>query len=208
MEREKIGIMGGTFNPIHFGHLLLAEAAYEQCRLDKILIMPTKNPYYKKISKQITDQTRIDMVKLAIADNPHFEFSDLELQKKERSYTAKTLSQLQRENPNTDYFFLMGADSLFHMDTWKTPQKIFNTSTIVVACRNDMSSSALQSQVEYLDNKYDNVKIVILNSPNLEISSNDIRRRRREGRSIRYFLPREVEQYIEENNLYVEEEKA
>jgi len=207
MEREKIGIMGGTFNPIHFGHLLLAEAAYEQCKLDKILIMPTKNPYYKKISKQITDQTRIDMVKLAIADNPHFEFSDLELQKQEMSYTAKTLTQLRKENTNADYFFLMGADSLFHLDTWKSPQKIFNMSTIVVASRNDMSSSALQSQVEYLDNKYDNVKIIILNSPNLEISSNDIRRRKREGKSIRYFLPREVEQYINENKLYIEEEK-
>lgn len=202
MQRKKIGIMGGTFNPIHFGHLLLAEAAYEQCKLDHVLIMPTKNPYYKKISKQITDQTRIDMVKLAIADNPHFIFSDLELQKEEMSYTAKTLSQLKKEHPTTDYFFLMGADSLFHIDTWKTPQKIFQASTIVVACRNDMSLSALESQVEYLDNKYDDVKIIILNSPNLEISSNDIRNRRREGKSIRYFLPKEVEQYIKEKNLY------
>ncbi len=204
MEREKVGIMGGTFNPIHFGHLLLAEAAYEQCALDKVLIMPTKNPYYKKISKQITDQTRVDMVKLAIADNPHFEFSDLELRNEEMSYTAKTLSLLQEENANADYFFLMGADSLFHLDTWKNPQKIFDMSTIVVASRNDMSLLALESQVDYLDNKYENVNIVILNSPNLEISSNDIRRRRRAGSSIRYFLPKEVEQYIKENNLYVE----
>ncbi len=204
MEREKIGIMGGTFNPIHFGHLLLAETAYEQCKLDKVLIMPTKNPYYKKISKQITDQTRIDMVKLAIADNPHFEFSDLELKNEEMSYTARTLSLLREENANADYFFLMGADSLFHLDTWKTPQKIFDMSTIVVASRNDMSLLALESQVDYLDNKYENVSIIILNSPNLEISSNDIRRRRREGSSIRYFLPRQVEQYIQQNNLYIE----
>lgn len=204
MKKERIGIMGGTFNPIHFGHLLLAQSAYEQCSLSKVLIMPTKNPYYKRISKQITDQKRIDMVKLAIADNPHFEFSDLELQNEGSSYTAKTLALLKEQNEDAEYFFLMGADSLFHMDTWITPQEIFDKSTIVVASRDDMSSSAIQSQIEYLDDKYDNVNIVILNSPSVQFSSNDIRRRKKNGKSIRYFLPREVEQYIDENNLYIE----
>ena len=165
-EHKKIGIMGGTFNPIHFGHLLLAETAFHQFNLDEILIMPTKNPYYKKISNSVTEEDRVAMVK----------------------------------HPGYEYYFIMGADSLYHIESWKDPEKILEMATIVVAGRAGTGTS-LSSQIEYIENKYD-ATIYRLNSPVLEISSNDIRRRVRDGESIRYLLPSKVVDYIYGHNLY------
>ncbi|MCI6858936.1 MAG: nicotinate-nucleotide adenylyltransferase [Eubacterium sp.] len=208
-EHKKIGIMGGTFNPIHFGHLLLAETAFHQFQLDEILIMPTKNPYYKKISNSVTEEDRVRMVELAIEDNPHFHLSTEELDREGATYTVETLSHLTRNHPNCSYYFIMGADSLYHIESWKQPEEILRMATIVVAGRAGTGSS-LNSQIEYIENKYE-ATIFRLNSPVLEISSNDIRRRVEEGESIRYLLPANVEQYIKAHNLYctddTEEEK-
>ena len=177
-EHKKIGIMGGTFNPIHFGHLLLAETAFHQFNLDEILIMPTKNPYYKKISNSVTEEDRVAMVEL----------------------TVETLSHLTVKHPGYEYYFIMGADSLYHIESWKDPEKILEMATIVVAGRAGTGTS-LSSQIEYIENKYD-ATIYRLNSPVLEISSNDIRRRVRDGESIRYLLPSKVVDYIYGHNLY------
>ena len=200
-KRKKIGIMGGTFNPSHFGHLLLAETAYHQFDLDEILIMPTKNPYYKKLTNTVTEENRVEMVRLAIEDNPHFHLSKEELNREGTTYTVETLKNLTTENPDCDYFFIMGADSLYHIESWKEPEAILQMAVIVVAGRGG-SSSSLTSQIEYIENKYD-ANISLLNSPNLEISSNDIRRRIRAGESIRYLLPQSVADYIYTNHLYI-----
>ena len=199
-EHKKIGIMGGTFNPIHFGHLLLAETAFHQFDLDEILIMPTKNPYYKKISNSVTEEDRVAMVELAIEDNPHFQLSKEELDREGTTYTVETLSHLTKKHPDYKYYFIMGADSLYHIESWKEPEQILKMATIVVAGRAGTGSS-LNSQIEYIENKYDS-EIYRLNSPVLEISSNDIRRRVRDGESIRYLLPGKVVDYIQEHNLY------
>ena len=172
-DHKKIGIMGGTFNPIHFGHLLLAETAFHQFQLDEILIMPTKNPYYKKISNSVTEEDRVAMAELAIEDNGHFRLSKEELNREGNTYTV---------------------------ESWKEPEQILKMATIVVAGRAGTGSS-LNSQIEYIENKYDS-EIHRLNSPVLEISSNDIRRRVRDGESIRYLLPDKVEHYIYEHGLY------
>ena len=177
-DHKKIGIMGGTFNPIHFGHLLLAETAFHQFQLDEILIMPTKNPYYKKISNSVTEEDRVAMAELAIEDNGHFRLSKEELNREGNTYTVETLSHL----------------------TERHPEQILKMATIVVAGRAGTGSS-LNSQIEYIENKYDS-EIHRLNSPVLEISSNDIRRRVRDGESIRYLLPDKVEHYIYEHGLY------
>ena len=203
MEKKKIGIMGGTFNPIHYGHLILAETAYEQFGLDQILFMPNKNPYYKKLHHSITEDQRSDMVKLAISDNEKFAFSDLELNRDGTTYTVETLRILTEENPDTEYYFIMGADSLFHFETWKDAEQIFKMATLLVATRNSVSSSNIESQIEYLDNKYEDVKIECLMAPSLEISSSGLRKRVRGGNSIRYLVPREVEEYIKENGMYL-----
>ena len=99
-DHKKIGIMGGTFNPIHFGHLLLAETAFHQFQLDEILIMPTKNPYYKKISNSVTEEDRVAMAELAIEDNGHFRLSKEELNREGNTYTVETLSHLTERHPD------------------------------------------------------------------------------------------------------------
>ena len=199
-KTKKIGIMG-TFNPIHFGHLLLGETAYEQFSLDEVLFMPTKNPYYKKLTNSVTEEDRMQMVQLAIRDNSHFTFSGEELDREGTTYTVETLTNLTERNPDCAYYFIMGADSLYHIESWKDTEKVLQMAVILVAGRGDLSSS-LSSQIEYIENKYD-ASIHFLNSPSLEISSNDIRRRIRAGESIRYLLPREVEEYIYEHKLYI-----
>lgn len=201
-KQRKIGIMGGTFNPIHFGHLLLAETAYHQFELDEILFMPTKNPYYKKLTSNVTEEDRVAMVKLAIENNAHFHFSGEELKREGATYTVETLRNLTRKNPETEYYFIMGADSLYHIESWKEPDEILKMAVILVAGRGGGPSSSLNSQIEYIENKYD-ASIFSLNSPMLEISSNDIRRRLRSGESIRYLLPHEVSEYIYAHQLYV-----
>ncbi len=199
---KKIGIMGGTFNPIHFGHLLLAETAYWQFGLDEVLIMPTKNTYYKNMKNLVSEQDRLTMVSLAIEGNPHFRLSDLEINRDGMTYTVETLEYLTEKHPENTYYFIMGADSLYHLESWKDTEKILSMAVILVAGRESHGTgSSLYSQIEYLDNKF-GADIRPLRSPIVEISSNDIRRRVGEGESIRYLLPDKVREHIEKNNLY------
>ena len=199
----RTGIMGGTFNPIHFGHLLLAETAYQQFGLDEVLIMPTKNPYYKNLTNTATESDRVNMVRLAIEDNDHFRFSDVELERDGTTYTVETLRNLTQTHPDHRYFFIMGADSLYHIESWKEPEEIVKMAVILVAGRDGGSSSSLKSQIAYIMNKYD-ADIRLLESPVLEISSHDLRRRVREKESIRYLLPERVREYIYEHGIYKE----
>ena len=151
-KKRKVGIMGGTFNPIHFGHLLLGETAYEQFDLDEVLFMPTKNPYYKKLTNSVTEEDRVAMVRLAIEDNAHFTFSGEELDREGTTYTVETLSNLTKKNPDCEYYFIMGADSLYHIESWKDTEKILRLAVILVAGRGDLSSS-LNSQIEYIEKR-------------------------------------------------------
>lgn len=203
MEKsKKIGIMGGTFNPIHFGHLLLAETAYWQFGLDEVLIMPTKNTYYKNMSSLVGEKERLSMVSLAIENNSHFRLSDIEINREGMTYTVETLEYLREKHPENQYYFIMGADSLYHMESWKDTDKILSMAVILVAGRESHGTgSSLYSQIDYLENKF-GADIRPLRSPIVEISSNDIRRRVREGESIRYLLPDKVVDYIAEHGLY------
>lgn len=197
---QKIGILGGTFNPIHFGHLILGQAAREEFGLDKVLVMPTKNPAYKTISGGVTEQDRTEMIRLAIEDFSYFEFSDVELRREGTTYTVDTLRELTKQNFGGKYYFIMGADSLYQIETWKEPDQILSMADILVATRND-SRSALDAQIDYLEHKYDG-RIYHLNSPSIEISSHEIRIRKAAGQSIHFFLPEKVIDYIERNDLY------
>lgn len=201
-KKKKIGIMGGTFNPIHFGHLILAEAAYEQYHLDKVLIMPAKEPSHKTISDTITEEDRVEMVKRAIKGNDHFELSLLEINREGVTYTIDTLTELHEEDSEIEYYFIMGADSLFHFNSWKEPEKILKLTNILVANRDLSTFSALNSQIDYLSDKYDEANISLLDTPNLEISSHALRKRVRQNLSIKYYVPESVEEYIKEHGLY------
>lgn len=203
-REKKIGLMGGTFNPIHTGHLLLAETAYEQFELDKVFIMPAKAPYHKKVYARISDQERIDMIERAIHDNSHFELSLIEFEREGNTYTVDTLRQLENRYKDTTFYFIMGADSLYQFAQWKEPEEILKRAVILVAARDHIASSALNSQIEYLVDKFNVGDIRLLQSPNMEISSHDIRKRVANEQSIRYLLPQAVEHYIKEKGLYKE----
>jgi nicotinate-nucleotide adenylyltransferase len=199
---KKIGIMGGTFNPIHYGHLFLAENAYEQIGFDKVLFMPSKNPPHKAKPDEVTEQQRVEMVELAIADNPHFELSTLELNREGYTYTADTLTMMTQSNPNTKYYFIVGADSLFMMQKWKEPQIIFNHCIVVVAGRDNVEKEKINQHAQYLKNVY-NANILQIEMPTIQIASAIIRERIVQNKTIRYYVPDKVEDYIKKNKLYM-----
>lgn len=198
----KVGIMGGTFNPIHFGHLILAETAYEEIGLNSILFMPSKNPPHKARTEVISEEHRLRMVELAISGNPHFQLSTIELDREGITYTVDTLTQLTKENPDTAYYFIMGADSLIKLETWKNCQEVFNLCTVVVAGRDDIKTEDIKLKIQYYKDKYD-ARIVPLNMPNYEVSSALLRDRVSKGKSIQYYVPEKVNEYILNNLLYV-----
>ena len=201
-RKKRIGIMGGTFDPVHIGHLILGETAYEQFQLDKVLFMPAGNPPHKKERKdRASDEQRTEMVRKAIASNPHFELSMEEMGQHGYTYTYRTLENLKSQNPDTEYFFILGADSLYDLETWKEPSRILGACTVLVATRNHTSSQRLDEKIAELEEKYQG-KIEKLNSLNIDISSKQIRCWIQQQRSLAYYVPEEVIAYIRENNIY------
>lgn len=188
----KTGIMGGTFNPIHNGHLILANTAYETLGLDKVLFLPSGTSYMKK--HVLATQKRVAMVRLAIARYPQFELSLVEAFRQGNSYTSDTLSYLTKKNPDTCYFFIMGADALFQIEKWKNPKQIFSLAKIVCAVRDDYNLAELKKKGQQLQGLGAN--IIYLDMPKIKISSTDIRTKVNERRSIADDVPVEVADYI------------
>ena len=144
-KKKRIGIMGGTFDPIHIGHLILGETAYHQFHLDNVLFMPAGNPPHKQDREnRATDSQRVEMVRLAIASNPHFTLSMEEMHREGYSYTYRTLERLKKRYPDTEYYFILGADSLYTFDEWKEPARILGACTILVGTRNHTSDEKLE----------------------------------------------------------------
>lgn len=198
---KKVGIMGGTFNPVHYGHLFLAENSFNQLGLNTVLFMPSKNPPHKIIPGGISQDKRVEMISRAINNNPHFELSLMELDREGITYTADTLTLLTEENKDTEYYFIIGADSLLKLHTWKNPEIICNLCTIIAADRDDMGKEQLNKQIELLKNSY-NAQIKLIDMPAIGISSSDIRDRIANGKSIRYYVPDAVKEYITNEKLY------
>lgn len=202
---KKVGIMGGTFDPIHIGHLILGESAFHQFGLDKILFMPSGNPPHKQQRKGgASNEERIEMVRRAIAANEHFELSLEEMHEQGYIYTKETLKRLREQNPDTEYYFIMGADSLMSFETWRDPQEICRLCVIVVAVRDHMSTEELDRQMKHLRELF-HADIRKLSSLNIDISSRTIRNWTAQGRSCRYYLPDAVISYIEQQGIYQEE---
>ena len=198
----KIGIMGGTFDPIHIGHLLLGQFAYEEFGLDEIWYLPNGNPPHKQTAegKQAL-MHRIEMVRLALRDMPHFKLCLHEAKETEHSYTYKTMQELNAKYPEHEFYFILGADSLFEIENWKYFQKIFPACTILAAMRDDKNVEEMLTQMTYLGEKY-GAKIDLLRAPLLEISSTGIRQRVCRNLSIYYMVPDDVAEYIQKNQLY------
>jgi nicotinate-nucleotide adenylyltransferase len=200
-QMKKVGIMGGTFNPIHTAHLILAEQAFEQFNLDTVLFMPSKNPPHKDNRSILSDSIRKEMVLLAIDNNPHFELSTVELDREGITYTADTMEYLSEINPDWEIYFILGADSLYHIDSWKSPEVIFAHSKILAATRYAIPDDHIKARIDELNQRYLS-SIYLLKTPNLELSSEFIRNSVSENHSIKYYVPEEVENYILEHGLY------
>jgi len=191
---EKIGILGGTFNPPHIAHLIAAEAVCDNLKLEKILFVPAATPPHKLNIEIIPAERRLQMVKLAIGDNRLFEVSEVELQRRGPSFTIDTLTDLKREFPKKTFYFLLGIDLLLEFDTWKNPEKILEECTIVAMNRPGFDLAKVDKDLLR--------RVEIVNVPGLDISSTNIRRLVKSGKSIKYLVPDEVEKYIKENFIY------
>ena len=192
----KTGILGGTFDPIHTGHLILAETAYDSFGLDRVLLIPAGHSYFKdkREDKVSSPEDRLALLNAAARDNSHFEISDIELRRPGNSYTCDTLEELHRLYPEDTFFFIVGADTLCSMHTWRAPERIFSDCCVLVAVRQDqISEDVLDAAIERLTTQYQ-AKIEKMPVRNIEISSTDIRKRIREGRSVKYLVPPGVEE--------------
>ena len=199
----KIGIMGGTFDPIHNGHLMLGQAAYETFHLDQIWFMPNGHPPHKDrttIESDVDD--RIEMVRLAIGGKEEFRLELYEACREEVSYSYSTLEFFNQIYPEDEFYFIIGADSLFAIETWRSPERLFATCTILAAFRGDKNSRAIMNgKIRRLRRKYD-ADIRLLDTPVMDVSSHELRRWIREGKDVSALLPKTVEAYIDEHQLY------
>ena len=201
-DHKKIGIMGGTFNPIHLAHTEMAKVCLRQQDLDKILFMPSKNPPHKKDKSILPENERAVMVKLAVSEYDKFVFSDFELQRKGTTYTADTLRLLQEENPDDNYYFIMGADSLLYLDKWYRPQEILKRAVILAIGRDGSTPDELKEKRKELIKQYDKADIRFVHMRQMDISSSMIREGIAHGENMEKYLDKEVWNYINANGLY------
>ena len=198
---KKVGIIGGTFNPIHIGHLIMAERAYEEFELDEILFIPEGISYFKDQSTILDKKTRIALTGEAIGDNPHFALSTIECDRAGNSYTYETLEELKSKNPDTQYYLIIGADSLVQMELWQKPENILRDAIILVAKRQGPTTQEFLDKMEDIKTKY-NADIRVIPCTYIDISSTEIRERVKSGKSIRYLVPEVTENYIRKHHLY------
>lgn len=199
----RIGIMGGTFDPIHIAHLILGESAWYMFSLDKVLYMPAGNPPHKRHREgRASDEERTEMVRLAIEGNPHFELSLREMNADGYTYTYRTLEGMLAEHPEDEIYFIIGADSLFDFDTWMKPERISAACTLVVATRGHIEDERLDAKMQEIREKF-NARIEKLDTENMDVSSSEIREWVRSGHPVRYYLRSSVEHYIRENGIYL-----
>ena len=197
----KKAIFGGTFDPIHIGHVHIAYEALYNLHLDKILFMPAGNPPHK-INKKITDaKIRYDLVKRAIEKEINFEISDYEINKKQNSYTYETVELFSKLEPNTEWYFLIGVDSLMDLDNWRNVDRILKSCKLVVYNRAGFTVEEVLKQKHYIEEKF-NEKIIFLNMPIIDISSTDIRNNIKKGRDVNYLLPGGIGGIIDKLQLY------
>lgn len=203
-KNRKIGIMGGTFDPIHIGHLILGEAAYEQFGLDEVWFLPAGNPPHKRNrAGRAKNAQRVEMVRRAIASNPHFVLCTKEMKDEGYTYSYRTLEAMRKEHPGTEFYFIIGADSLFYFDEWKNPERICAAAKILVATRDRAKEKELLACMERNAKKLHGT-FLKLDTPNLDVSSHELREWIREGKSVKYYLPDSVISYIQEQKIYQE----
>ncbi len=196
---QRLGIMGGTFDPIHYGHLLMAEEARIAFALDRVLFVPNGRPAHKKVYTVSSPEDRYAMTLLATASNPDFSCSRLELDRPGPSYTIDTLRAVRQRHPDLDaLYFITGADAVLEILTWHEYDQLAQECRFIAVTR---PGFVLERLAEIADKAFLD-RVSFLPIPGLEISSTDLRRRVREGRSLKYLTPEPVEAYIRQQGLY------
>jgi nicotinate-nucleotide adenylyltransferase len=197
----KVGVLGGTFDPVHLGHLIIAEDVREQLKLDKVLFVPSGHPWLKEERIITSAEHRISMLRQALASNPHFQISLVDVERGGPSYTVDTLADLKHQfGDSASFFFILGWDSLRDIRLWKDPALIIQLCRLVAVRRPGSAKHGLSTLETALPGISQHV--TLLSKPLIGISSSDIRRRVARGLSIKYLVPEAVETYIRENGLY------
>lgn len=189
---EKVGILGGTFNPPHLAHMIIAEQVLNQLDLDMILFMPTSTPPHKDEKEAIDGETRLLMTQLAISQNPHFQIEAYEVSRGGKNYTFDTMTDLQEMYPETTFYFIIGADMVEDLPNWYRIEELANMVQFVAVSRPGYNLET-------------NYPVITIDTPNVDISSSEIRQMVASGRSIRYLVDDEVRYFIEEEGLYHDE---
>jgi nicotinate-nucleotide adenylyltransferase len=211
----KIGIFGGTLNPIHFGHLRTAEEVREAISLDKVLFVPSAFPPHKRKEEMETPYERIEMTRIAIEGNPYFDFSDMEVKRGGFSYSIDTVDEVKKGLPGAEIYFILGVDAFFEIDSWKEYRRFLSLCNFIIVTRPGYEKKSLGESLPLevrSDFCYDAEKgryrhasghsLFFLEITLLDISSTDIRKRLRAGRSVKYLIPEKVEEYIKNKKLY------
>jgi nicotinate-nucleotide adenylyltransferase len=199
----RVGIFGGTFDPIHVGHLILAEQCREQARLEQVWFIAAARPPHKQDRSLTPFGQRVDMLALAIAGHPAFRIDELEKDRPGMSYTADTLTELHRRHPENDFWLIIGSDCLPDLPHWHEPARIVQLAGLLVWERPGWPSWSTEKLHEALRlPRGENLRQQPVQGPLVDISSTDLRQRIMEGRSVRYLVPRAVECYIEAHRLY------
>ena len=198
---DRLGIMGGTFDPIHYGHLVAAEMARGEFNLNKVLFIPTGTPPHKNRKDISNSELRYEMVERAIQDNPEFDSSALEIERKGLSYTVETLRILRRAWPDHELYFITGTDALREIFSWREAAEILTLTKFIGAARPGFEASDFLLKVQQ-EHPEAQGRIHHLEVPALAISSTDIRARVRHGQPIRYLLPEPVRLFIQQQGLY------
>lgn len=200
---ERIGVFGGSFDPVHMGHLTIAQDAVEQLELDRLIFVPAAVPPHKQGKTLADARHRLEMLQLATEGNLNFEVSDMEIQRGGVSYTVDTMMQVQAEHPGAELFFIVGLDSLTILHSWKNVEQLLEMCTIVPFARGGEDPARIAGQIQLSNPWKQRILERMIRIHEIEISASEVRMRLAEGLSIRYLVPPEVEMYIAEHGLYV-----
>lgn len=198
---SRVGILGGTFNPIHKGHIMMAEYCKEELKLDKIILIPTYTPPHKANKDLVDEAHRLEMCRLAVENYSGYSVSEIEIERKGKSYSYITLTDLKNLYPDDEFYFIMGADMFLTLDKWKNPEIIFQKTNIAAIPRDESDYKNLEEYYQNVISKM-GAKAVIMKKPVLQVSSTYIRNNITKTEILKPLLDNKVYEYIVKNNLY------
>jgi nicotinate-nucleotide adenylyltransferase len=201
----RLGILGGTFNPPHLGHLVCAQEAYVHLGLDLLLLIPARIPPHKPVEEEPGAEHRLELCRLAVADDKRFEVSDVELAREGPSYTVDTLEELTSQAPDNELFLILGGDIAAGLPEWHQPERVLSMANLAVAERGGTPRVAIDRALEQLRG---GERTTFFPMPTIDVSSTAIRRRVRSGQPVRYIVPDAVAGYIREHRLYLDTTNA